>query len=165
METDECIKTRRSVRFYKDEVPDNEILNKIISSAIYAPSGLNLQPWKIKILKDRDTIKKISDLCQKSRFAAQAPILLIVFLDRDVTYDFTKDVLSCGMLMQNIMLMANSEGLGSCLIGEINDKSDEVKKISGVNDGKLIFMGIITLCYQRGVTAVTSRKPIEKILI
>jgi len=46
-----AIRERRSIRKYTDEVPPRELILKILDTAIWAPSGLNNQPWRFVIVK------------------------------------------------------------------------------------------------------------------
>lgn len=57
----EAIKSRRSIRKYKDRVPDKEIIKKVIKAANWAPSNGNSQPWSFYVVKG-DTRKKICDV-------------------------------------------------------------------------------------------------------
>jgi nitroreductase len=53
------VKARRSSRVYKpDPVPD-ELINKIIEVARWAPSGANSQPWDFIIVKEKELRQKI----------------------------------------------------------------------------------------------------------
>lgn len=51
METFNCIKTRRSIREFKDKKISQKILKKIIEAGMHAPSSKNTQPWHFLILK------------------------------------------------------------------------------------------------------------------
>lgn len=64
-EVDRLIKNRRSVRlFKKDDVPD-EIIAKLIDLAHWAPSGMNAQPWKFVVIKDKKLIDEIRKVTLK----------------------------------------------------------------------------------------------------
>ena len=58
METYDALLTRRSIRKYlKDPVPP-DVINKIMTAAIWAPSGSNTQPWRFYVAlgKKRDAL-------------------------------------------------------------------------------------------------------------
>jgi nitroreductase len=58
-EIERLIKTRRSVRlFKKDDVPD-ELVERLIDLAHWAPSGMNAQPWKFVVIKNRGLLEEI----------------------------------------------------------------------------------------------------------
>ena len=60
MDAIECIKTRRSVRRYTDQPIDKQAIHQILEAGISAPSGKNGQPWKFKVVTDKELINNIS---------------------------------------------------------------------------------------------------------
>jgi len=48
----ETIKARRSVRQFKKEPVSDDLLNQILESGLWAPSGKNNQPWKFAVIRD-----------------------------------------------------------------------------------------------------------------
>lgn len=153
-----CIETRRSIRKYKDKEICGKIIDKIVKSAIYAPSGKNGQPWKFKVVLDKSIIKNISELSIYRAWMQTAPCFILVFLDKSLSYDYIKDVQSCGAAMQNIMLCAHSLKIGSCWIGEILSRSNDVKKLVGINDNSLELMGIVVLGHSNEKNVLPIRK-------
>ncbi len=53
------IKTRRSVREYLDTPLSEETIKKIIDTGRYAPTGLNLQPWRFVVVQNNLSLKDI----------------------------------------------------------------------------------------------------------
>ncbi len=133
-----AIYQRRSVRnFRPDAVPDDAI-KEIIRAGVFAPSAMNAQPWRFVVIRNRETIKKLSDKAKElwveqsknmQSFELQrladmvsrpnynlfynAPLLIMIFAD---TSGFMPQV-DCSLAAQNMMLAAWSLGLGSCYIG------------------------------------------------
>lgn len=165
MEALECIKTRRSVRHYSDKPIDREMINIILEAAISAPSGKNGQPWKFKVIVDKCFINQLSDLSIYGSWMKTAASFIVVFLDKSCSYNYLKDVQSCGAVMQNIMLAAHSINIGSCWIGEILQKANEVKDVLHIENKDLELMGIVTLGYQLGEMVNSRRKNIESFLL
>ncbi len=54
MELKEALKTRRSVRAFKDEPVPKEVLRKVLEYAICAPSAINLQPWEFVVVSGEE---------------------------------------------------------------------------------------------------------------
>ena len=54
----DLIKKRRSVRDFKNDVINFEIIKNAILAAGTAPSGANLQPWHFVVIKNRSIKKK-----------------------------------------------------------------------------------------------------------
>lgn len=62
----ELVKKRRSIRKFKpDPVPD-ELINKILEAARWAPSGANSQPWEFVVIKDKALRDKLVPILQEA---------------------------------------------------------------------------------------------------
>ena len=126
----DCIKSRRSIRAYKPEQIKDEELQAILECGINAPSARNSQPWEIRVMRDKEAIDNlnkevIADMIEKrpeakERFAGEdasvffhAPTLLVVAYDTTQYWGMS----DCGMLVQNILLAAESMNIGTCAVG------------------------------------------------
>ena len=70
------IKKRRSVRDFKNDVINFEIIKNAILAAGTAPSGANLQPWHFVVIKNRSIKKKIrlaAEIEEKEFYEKKAP--------------------------------------------------------------------------------------------
>ncbi len=84
MDVLEAIRKRRSVRSYKpDEIP-GAVLDKLLEAMRLAPSGVNRQPWKFIVVKDKETKEKIAAACHWNParptgqpFIAEAPVVIV----------------------------------------------------------------------------------------
>lgn len=54
--------TTRSIRRISDKSIPDDVLQRVLQAAIWAPSGGNRQPWRIIAVRDRDTKQKLSDI-------------------------------------------------------------------------------------------------------
>lgn len=79
--TKEAIEKRRSIRKFKKTPIDGEIIMELIESARMAPSGCNAQPWRFKIVEDKETKEKLAQAAHKQSFIAQAPVVLVCCAD------------------------------------------------------------------------------------
>lgn len=129
-ETIESIMERRSIRKYKSDVVSRETLEKIMECGINAPNGQNKQSWEVRVVDNPAVMSEINAVIaeaygEKAEMAVGcfrgAPVM--VFIARDLSYDFS--AYDCGLLAQNIMLSAQSLGVGSICLGSpvriIND--------------------------------------------
>lgn len=122
----DLIKKRRSIRNYlPDPIPDEDI-NSILEAGLYAPSGKNRQPWRFFVVKDVKTIRSIAKTTNYGKFARHAPVMVLVFAKTDSDYPFEKDLIGIGACLQNMMLTATVLGYGSCVIGELFERTDPV---------------------------------------
>src|SRR6476469_313769 len=55
--------TRRSIRAYKPDCVDSETVREIVALARYAPSGSNIQPWRVHVLTGA-TLKRVTGAMQ-----------------------------------------------------------------------------------------------------
>jgi nitroreductase len=77
----DAIEQRRSIRKFKsDPVPD-EYITALLDSARLAPSGCNAQPWRFRIVKDRETKSKLAGAAYNQSFIAEAPVVLVCCAD------------------------------------------------------------------------------------
>lgn len=119
----ETIMARRSVRMYKDMPVERCKLQKIVECGINAPSGMNKQPWQVRVVDSRDYIDGITGVFRKAnpRMAddasfknmfRNAPAVIFIASPADGSGQ-----LDCGLLGENMILAAQSMGLGTCCLG------------------------------------------------
>ena len=119
------LKTRRSIRAYKDEQIREDELGKILEAGTYAPTGMGMQSPKIVVVQDRET----RDLLSKMNAAVMgtdsdpfygAPTVLVVLADR------TRPtcVEDGSLVMGNLMNAAHATGVGSCWIHRAREVFD-----------------------------------------
>jgi len=145
----EAIAKRRSIRKYLDKPVEDEKLRKIAEAALWAPSGQNIQPLKLWIIRDSELLaeveKEIYDYGLKlkklrpviklfvSRLRGQKGINVFKSLKPNIMRDGKILILTgadpgesttyradCTLAAQNIQLAALELGLGSCYIGWVS---------------------------------------------
>lgn len=125
----EAIRKRRSVReFTGEEVPD-QVVDAILESGSWAPSGKNNQPWKFAVIRDRGLKESLAALTHSGSMIRKAAICIAVFLDHSRVYDRTKDVQAVGACLQNMLLAIHSLDLGGVWLGEILKNKEKVKDL------------------------------------
>jgi nitroreductase len=151
MDVYECIKTRRSVRKYKDiEVPW-DLIGKILEAGKSAPSSGNIQNWKFIVIRDKGARQEIAQFCANQQWVANAPVIIVVVGDVDKAkrfYGIRGERLyssqNCAAATENMLLMAHALGLGACWIGAIEE--DKVASALTLPDG-IRPQSIITIGY------------------
>jgi nitroreductase len=118
----EIIKNRRSIRFWKKKQVSREILHQIIEAATYAPTAFNRMEWKFYVAETPLDNMIEGDASNSSMFE-KAPVRIFVAVDETLFFEKYSGALDTGFALQNMILMAHSLGLGSCLIyqGEFVD--------------------------------------------
>jgi len=119
VETLEAVRTRRSVRKYKNRAVPEEKIRSVLEAGRWAPSGMNNEPWRFAVLTDKRIKEKVAEQTRYGDIIKSAPCAIAVFYDQDLGYDRTKDILAIGACIQNMLLAAHSLGLGACWLGEI----------------------------------------------
>jgi nitroreductase len=139
------IRTRRSIRNFVYQKIDNQIIREIVDCGRWAPSGQNKQPWKVCIVAHPTVKRMIAEQSKYGGIIEDAFLNLVVFYDIERGYDRTKDVLSIGAFIQNLLLGAHAKGLGSLWIGEILTNKEHVNEIFKLPPDKFELMGVVTI--------------------
>ena len=135
MKAIDCIKTRKSIRKYKNKPIPQEIIDDIIECGQRAPSAHNTQPWNFVIVTEKEKLKKLSNTHQWAPFVANAQICIVLCCTK--TKDVNKSAmhLSVACAAQNMLLAIHAHGLGSCWTYVQNLEDDSVeKKVKGILD-------------------------------
>ena len=118
------IMARRSVRQYLDKPVEHEKLAVVVRAGINAPSGMNRQPWVIRVVEDQRLIAQVNEVFMQENpdqvardphfknMFRNAPNLICV-----CTPAKGGGELDAGLLGENMMLAAQSLGLGTCCLG------------------------------------------------
>ena len=104
------IMERRSIRKYLDKLVEHETLEMVVKCGINAPSGMNAQPWAVRVVEDQKLIADVNEAANRSLFYG-APALICVCTPTN------GGDLDAGLLGENMMLAAQSLGLGTCCLG------------------------------------------------
>ncbi len=157
----ETIKTRRSIRQFKKEPVSDDLVNQILESGLWAPSGKNNQPWKFAIIRDWTLKESLASLTHYHSIVKNATVCIAVFLDHSRVYDRTKDVLAVGASTQNMLLTVHSLGLGGVWLGEILKNKEKVGELLGAGK-ELELMAVIALGFPDGRVPRSERDPLGK---
>lgn len=116
----ECIMTRSSVRDYQDMPVEDEKIETMLRAAMAAPSAVNKQPWRFIVIKDKNTLKAISENFRSMRMAEKAALAIVVCGDMNATLEGEGReywVQDASAATENLLLAANSLGLGAVWCG------------------------------------------------
>jgi nitroreductase len=159
----ETIRSRRSIRKYKKELPSEKHITDILEAGRWAPSGLNNQPWRFKVLADKAQKDGLAEFTEYGDVIKSAPAAICVFLDKEASYNRQKDIMAVGACIQNMLLQAEESGLAACWLGEILNKKDDVSSYLSTGK-KLKLMAVITLGYS-AESAESERKPLKELML
>ena len=170
----ELVKKRQSDRAYLDKPVEKEKLEKILEAGRLAPSACNAQPWKFIVVTDPEKRMKIADACSSralgmNHFSKQAPVQLVLVEEKanftSKFGGFVKQIhyphLDLGIVASHICLAAADEGVGSCMMGWLNEK--KIRSILDIPGNKKVVL-VILLGYSTQSQREKKRKSIDEIV-
>ena len=164
----EIIKNRRSIRVFKKQAVTQDITEKLLEAARWAPSAGNVQPWTFVVVSSQKMKRNLSMAAFGQKNLEEASVVFVVCADEKLaeqSYGVRGKSLFClqdtAAAIQNILLTAYSLGLGSCWIGAF--KEDEIRKaIKAPKEMRPI--ALIPVGYPNEAPAARSRRPVSEIM-
>ena len=184
MNTYESILTRRSTRKYLNKPVSKELLEKIIETGRYSPSGGNSQSNHFIVIQNKQIIDRLVKMVEKAFskmeitenmyrslqnsinlskkggyvFSYNAPVLIIVANKKD----YGNNQADCALALENMMLEANELDLGSCYINQLKWINEDQKILSylqslGMNEDERVYGSLIV-----GYPDTNDGKPLRK---
>lgn len=174
----DILRARRSIRKFKpDPIPD-DALERILTSACWAPSAMNRQPWQFIVLTDemRDRFAtlqgQIFELMEdeiRERYGEEgvtirrelyhnlgnAPIAVACFSDLK---DGAPEFVSCALACENLLIAAWAEGIGSLPMTSSLRIKDEISFLCGIDTKKQGLVVILLLGYADGIPDPPERR-------
>jgi nitroreductase len=115
-----CIINRRSVREFTDKKISYDEMRMILEAAIFAPSGMNLQTWHFSAITNDALIQALANAIGKeirrNDYDFYKPAALII-PSNDPGNPIGREDNACAI--ENIMIAANSLGIGSVWINQL----------------------------------------------
>lgn len=116
----DAIQARKSVRAYDSRPVPKETIDKILESGRLAPSAMNYQPWHFVVVTDPKKREVLSE-GRYAKFLAESPVVIVGCANTKKSPKWsTVDVT---IAMQQMVLAATAEGLGTCWIGSFSEDS------------------------------------------
>jgi nitroreductase len=189
MDFDEVVIRRRSIRKFKQDAVPEKVLLKVLEAGRWAPSAGNSQPWRFIVVTDVDVKQKIAGVCtgfsrkawaefspERARYLAErggswdksslakVPVLIAVCCE---VLESLREELVLGSVwaaIENILLAAIAEGLGSCIYTFYDiEEENNLKEILRVPNGFRI-AAMIQLGYAAVDPPLPSRKTLREIV-
>lgn len=157
MEVFEAIRTMLAVREYQAKPIPAEVVHRIVEAGRLTGSSRNRQQWDFVVVQERATLERLGALASTGPYIAQAALAIAVVVpDAPVGY------MDGGRAIQDMMLAAWAEGVGSNWVGNMN--SPEVKALLGIPAEKLV-LAVIPFGYpaKRVGRGKKQRKPLSEV--
>ena len=168
----ELIKLRQSCRAYQPEKEvEKEKLERILETARLSPSACNGQPYHITVCKG-EAAKRVAKAVQgmgMNKFASDAPVMLVISerpyvktaaLGAKIKGNDYRSI-DIGILSAYITAEATAQGLGTCILGWLDDKS--IREICNLENTVRL---VITLGYPKDGEKLREKKrtPLEELV-
>jgi len=188
MELLKLIRSRRTIRKFKNKAIPRAMVIKIIEAGRWAPSAHNLQPWKFVVISNKNKIKNIADILDKNAYGLfagfnivmrdtarnikKAPVLLAIYSTELISKKFRRlghpysgigtiyEIQSIACAIENILLYIHSLGLGAAWYGMALFCETEINRILKQSN-KL--HAIISFGYQSETLCNSKRIKLSKI--
>lgn len=177
MDAIKMIQERRSVRKFKDEKVDHETMKEIVSISRWAPSWGNFQVARYTLVDDREVVEKLATdgvdgfVYNVNTLKEAKGVAVLSFvkgksgkLDKE-EYATSKanswEVFDAGIACQTFCLAAHAKGVGTCIMGVIND--EKISEIVGLPKEETV-AAMIVYGYPDETPKATPRKDVEEIL-
>ena len=179
----EAIKSRRAIRSFEEKTVPESAIQTLLEAATYAPSAINVQPWKFTIVTNKEEMKRFSDTAKQAllqtlpdvadeglerlKNALKTPQYnifygapLLVFISGAQSQFAVND---CTMAAQNMMLAAYTLGIGSCWIGTaaLSANTPKGKTDLGVPEDNQVYAAIIFGYPKGGFPKAPEKRPAQ----
>lgn len=164
MDVFEAIRTRRSIRSYRDAEVEEEKLNKVLDAGRLAPSANNGQEWRFVVVRNGETRHKLGEAACSQKFVAEAPVVIAccsVESEKVLTCGHPAYAIDVAIAIDHMTLAATSLGLGTCWIGAFYE--DRVREILGIPDSIRV-VELLTLGYPKEKPLPRVRKRLGEIV-
>src|SRR5712691_1111148 len=108
MTVSELIRTKRAVRKFTDEPLSEEAIRSILNAGRRAQSSKNTQPWHFIAIRDRQTLRQLSQCGAYAGHLAGAPFAVALISS-------TADSFDLGQAAASMQLASWELGIGSCI--------------------------------------------------
>lgn len=175
----ELLKSHRSIRKFKPDPVAQEIVEELILAGQSAATSSFIQACTVIQVTDADCREQLCDAAAGQLYVKESPVFLVFCADMqrhqlacdmheaEMLSGFTEQFLTasvdCALFAQNVLVAAESIGLGGCYIGAIRNKIGEVDKLLRLPDKVYPLFGMC-LGYPAQDPEIKPRLPVEVIL-
>lgn len=179
MEKKDYFATRRTVRKYTDQPVSEKMINSIVERAMRAPTCGNMQLYTIIATRDTEMKKRLAEAHFNQPCALGCSVMLTVCADYarfsrwcelsdakpgyDNFLSFTSAMTDAVILAQQIVTIAEMEGLGTCYLGTVTYNATRISEILELPE-LVVPVACITLGYPAAEGDVVERLPVEACL-
>ena len=144
MEVMDVLKNRKSVRVFEKRAISDDIKEQLYTAAFEAPTAGNQMLYSIIEIQDEEKRKLLAETCDHQQWILQASLIVVFVADHRRGCDLYRSagcsprqpglgdawlaMSDANIAAQNMVIAAESFGIGSCYIGDIIEQQEKVKR-------------------------------------
>jgi nitroreductase len=164
MDFQELIRVRRSVRGYKPDPVDEDVLVRILGAGRLAPTAANLQPFHLIVVTDGETRARMKAVYARDWFSA-APVILVGCVEPAKAWrrgdGWNAAEMDLAIVIDHVVLAATEEGLGTCWVCNFDEA--KTKEILAIPPEVRVLV-LLPLGYPDGEPRPFARKRLEDLV-
>jgi nitroreductase len=133
----EFLRRLRTVRRFTDQPVPQAVLDDLLTVARWSGSANNRQPWLFVVVRDRDMLRRLSELEGYVGHLAGAALAIILVMDGDPD-QVEQETFDEGVLSQRLQLAAAAHGLGSAIGWFHGAGRQTAKELLGIPPERLV---------------------------
>lgn len=175
----ELLKRHTSVRKFKNQPVEDQLLQEIVQASQYASTSNHIQAYTVIRIKDQAKKDTLATLSGNQPYISECPIFLVFCADLnrlEIACDMNKETIESSstevfvmatvdvaLLAQNVMIAAESAGLGGVYIGGIRNNPQEVCELLNIPNHVYPVFGMC-LGYPEKINGTKPRLPLSLVL-
>ncbi len=179
MKTDGYFAQRTSIRAYEKRSVSDDLIKDIIEKAMRAPTCGNMQLYSVIVTRDKEAKAKLAELHFNQPAAVNADVILTICADfnlftkwceasgaepcYDNFHSFIMALTDAVIFAQQIVTIAEMEGLGTCYLGTVNYSATEISELLKLPN-LVVPVASLSLGYPAEKPAQTDRLPVEAVM-
>jgi nitroreductase len=152
-----AIKTLRSVRQYRDEPIPQAVIERIVEAGRWAGSAKNTQPWQFVIVRRRELLAQLATCGAYASHLREAACAIVV-----VTPTASHAAFDAGRAIQNMLLAAWADGVGSCVV--TLSQQEAARRILAIPADQTVQQAVALGYPQPGVPPMVEGRPLRDVL-
>lgn len=165
----DLVNRRQSDRRYLDKPVEKEKIERIVEAGRLSPSACNGQPWRFIVVDEPELRAEVaaateSQVLRMNTFVQQAPVLIVIIREKsnftsragDLLKNKDYSLIDIGIATASMSYQATAEGLGTCIIGWLDEK--KIKRLLGIPASKKVEL-VMTVGYSDNTTRTKLRRP------
>ena len=170
---------RATVRHYKDKEISDAMLTSIIERAMWAPTCGNMQLYSVIATRDKERKKELAAMHYNQPAATEANVILTICADfnrwtrwcslrgaepgYNNFHSFIMAMTDAVIFAQQIVTIAEMEGLGSCYLGTVNYNAAEISDLLELPE-MVIPVAALSIGYPAETPSKSERLPVKAVL-